>query len=364
MKPNVLVLGATGFIGRNLVRYLMDNQFANCIRCVDKVFPQTAFLSQAHAEVYNYTNVCQFMQGNLTSAASIAKCFDLPGGKFNFVFNCAAETKYGQDESIYQEKTLQLAVKVAQEAAKRGADKFVHLSNAQVYEEGKKASKEESKCAPWTALAAVQLKTEEELKKIAGLNLVILRPSMVYGPGDTAGIAPRVICAAVYKKLDEKMKFMWGGDLKINTVHVLDVVAAMWHAAMNLPAGSLFNLSDKNDTDQEKLNKVLEDIFHISTGFVGSIMSNLAKVNFKGVTEEVNDKHMKPWSELCREAGIANTPLTPYLDPELLYNNSLSVDGSAIEKTGFVYKHPNLTKDLVLEQIMYFAQQNLFPFKA
>ena len=93
-------------------------------------------------------------------------------------------------------------------------------------------------------------------------------------------------------------------------------------------------------------------------------MSNLAKVNFKGVTEEVNDKHMKPWSELCREAGIANTPLTPYLDPELLYNNSLSVDGSAIEKTGFVYKHPNLTKDLVLEQIMYFAQQNLFPFKA
>jgi hypothetical protein len=34
--------------------------------------------------------------------------------------------------------------------------------------------------------------------------------------------------------------------------------------------------------------------------------------------------------------GITNTPLTPYLDQELLYNNSLSVDGSKIESTGYV----------------------------
>jgi len=94
------------------------------------------------------------------------------------------------------------------------------------------------------------------------------------------------------------------------------------------------------------------------------LISNAAKINFKGVTEDVNDKHMKPWSELCREANIVNTPLTPYLDPELLYNNSLSVDGSAIESTGFSYQFPKINKDLIMEMIYYYSNQGLFPFKA
>jgi hypothetical protein len=26
----------------------------------------------------------------------------------------------------------------------------------------------------------------------------------------------------------------------------------------------------------------------------------MAKLNMKNVTEEINDKHLKPWSELCK----------------------------------------------------------------
>jgi nucleoside-diphosphate-sugar epimerase len=48
----------------------------------------------------------------------------------------------------------------------------------------------------------------------------ILRPSMVYGPGDTSGLAPRIIVGAVYKKLNEKQKNLWTKDLSVNTVHV------------------------------------------------------------------------------------------------------------------------------------------------
>eukprot|EP01106_Pelomyxa_sp_JSP_P015166 TRINITY_DN509_c0_g1_i14.p2 TRINITY_DN509_c0_g1~~TRINITY_DN509_c0_g1_i14.p2 ORF type:complete len:160 (+),score=53.25 TRINITY_DN509_c0_g1_i14:202-681(+) len=157
------------------------------------------------------------------------------------------------------------------------------------------------------------------------------------------------------------MKFLWTGDLKIHTVHVADCCRAMWHAATKLPPGSLFNVSDKNNTDQDAINKVLETIFGIQTGYYGSIMSNMAKMNFKSVTEDVNDKHLKPWSELCKKAGILNTPLTPYLDQELLYNNHLAVDGTAIEATGFAYSHPKMTVELIREQIDYHVQQKLFP---
>lgn len=360
-KVKCLVLGGTGFIGRALVHMLVGSGQCAVVRSVDKVFPQTAFLSKEHAAVYD-SPLCHFMQGNLSSEASIAKCFQLEDHSFDYVFSCAAESKYGLDDPIYQEKTHDVVMKIAREAAKHPEiKKFVHLSTAQVYKADKKASKEGSSLDPWTMLAKSHRKTEEDLRGVAGLPLVILRPATVYGPGDILGIAPRLICAAVYKHLGEKMKFLWTGDLRVNTVHVLDVCRAMWHAANTLPAGSLFNLADKNDTDQEKICSYLEALFGIQTGFLGSIISNMAKLNLRGMAEDVNDKHLKPWSEMCKAAGIQSTPLTPYLDPELLYNNSLCVDGSAIEATGFNYQFPNVTVDLLREQIRYHIDQHLFP---
>jgi len=359
-KPNVLVLGGVGFIGRNFVKYLVDNNLAAKIRVVDKVLPSTAFLGEDHQKSFNNPAV-EYVQGNLTSVASITKCFTLEGGKFNLVFNLAAETKYGQTDAVYAEKVLDLSVKVATEAAKQKVDRFIEVSTAQVYEAGKKASKEKDKTDPWTSLAKFKLQAEEQLRKIPGLNLIIVRPATVYGPGDINGLSPRIICGAVYQHLNEKMKFLWTEELKTNTVHVRDVAKALWHVSQKGQLGAIYNLADKADLSQGKFNAVLEKIFKIETGFMGSMVSNLAKVNFKGVTEEVNDKHLKPWSELCKNAAIVNTPLTPYLDQEVLYNNSLSVDGTAIEEIGFKYDYPDVTEALIREQIEYFTAQKLFP---
>ncbi|KAF2072819.1 hypothetical protein CYY_005862 [Polysphondylium violaceum] len=362
-KPNVLILGGVGFIGRNLVQYLVEQQVCNKIRVVDKVLPPTAYLGAKHQEAFNNPSV-EFMQGNLTSPASIAKVFALEGDKFNIVFNLAGETKYGQTEAVYNEKVFDVSVKCATEAAKVGVDKFIEVSTAQVYESNKKPSKETDKTTSskaWTLIAVHKLKGEEKLKEIAGLNLIIVRPSVVYGPGDILGISPRIITGAVYQFIDEKMKFLWTGDLKYNTVHVSDVCKALWHLAKVGKNGDLYNLSDKGDTDAEKISKILEKIFHIKTSFVGSLLSNVAQLNLQSICNEANDKHLKPWSDLCKQKDIVNTPLTPYIDQELLSNNHLSVDGSAIESTGFKYDHPELTEALVRDQIQYFIDQKLFP---
>jgi len=69
---------------------------------------------------------------------------------------------------VYDEKVFQLSVTVAKEAAKRKVRCFVEVSTAQVYDAGKKASVEEDKPKPWTAIAKSKLKAEEELSKIAG----------------------------------------------------------------------------------------------------------------------------------------------------------------------------------------------------
>ena len=91
------------------------------------------------------------------------------------------------------------------------------------------------------------------------------------------------------------------------------------------------SLSNLNlSPDQEVVNVHIREIFGIETGFQGTMISQFAKLNLDSVTEDVNDKHLQPWSDLCKGGGISNCPLSPYLDKELLKDNSLSVEGNKV----------------------------------
>jgi len=360
-KPNVLVLGGLGFIGRNFVEYLVSNNLVNRVRIADKVLPELAALSKKQLEIIKNNSQVDTKQVNLAREATINKVFDDGGVTWDYVINLAGETKYSQTEEVYKENIIDVSVTSANAAAKRGVKKFIEVSTAQVYDSGKKPSDENDKQKPWTKLAKAKLQAEEKLKEIKGLNLVIVRPAMVYGPGDISGVTPRIICAAVYKHLKETMEFLWEKDLKMHTVHVQDVCAALWFLADKGKVGEIYNLADSNDTDQGSINKHLEVIFKIKTDFMGNMKSKLATVvAMKTVAETANEKHLKPWSDLCKEKGI-QSPLTPYLDEELLYNNSLSIDGSKITKAGFAYKFPTMTEASLRETIDYFIALGFFP---
>ncbi|KAI3654914.1 hypothetical protein MP228_000294 [Amoeboaphelidium protococcarum] len=368
-KPTALVLGGAGFIGKNLVTFLVENDLCSKIRVVDKVLLPTAYLTARQQKAFDKVD---FRQGNLVNPASIEKAFAFEDGvtKWDWVFNVAGETKYSQTDEVYNEKVFLLSVNCAKQAAKMNVGVFIETSTAQVYDADKKSSDEGGKVKPWTLIAKYKLKAEEEIAKISGLNYVIVRPAIVYGVGDMAGLTPRIVIAAVYKELKEEMKFLWTKDLRINTVHVDDVVGALGaiaQAAVNSATSAkvlkqTFNLADKSDSDQESVNAHLRSMFGITTGYQGSIISNLARLNLKDITEEINDKHLQPWSDLCKRHGVSNSPLTPYLDQELLYNNSLSVDGSKVESAvGYKYKVPQVTEDKLREVVNEFITIGVFP---
>ena len=46
-------------------------------------------------------------------------------------------------------------------------------------------------------------------------------------------------------------------------------------------------------------------LFGIKSDYAGTIMSNFAKLNMASVTEDVNDGHMEPWSQMCQAVGAA-----------------------------------------------------------
>jgi hypothetical protein len=55
------------------------------------------------------------------------------------------------------------------------------------------------------------------------------------------------------------------------------------------------------------------------------------------VVDEVNNETLDPWADLQTKAGISSsTPLSPFMEKELLKDTALSLDGSLFEKeTGF-----------------------------
>ena len=147
----------------------------------------------------------------------------------------------------------------------------------------------------------------------------------------------------------------------MNTVHVDDVCSAMWHCR-NSKDGSIFNLADKTYLTQGILIDHLGKIFNIEVGFLGKMGSSLAKtIGLKGIAETANEKHLAPWSALCKEQGIASTPLSPYIDSELLFNNGLWIDGSAIEKDGFKYTHEKIEQKDLEDMMKYYQKLGLFP---
>jgi nucleoside-diphosphate-sugar epimerase len=158
------------------------------------------------------------------------------------------------------------------------------------------------------------------------------------------------------------MTCLYSKDLRINTVHADDVAKALHFLCTNGDSGATFNLADHNDTDCGKINDLLEQIFGIKTAFLNSMkMAMASQMGSKWLVAFANDEHLKPFSDACKKYGINDTPLTPYLDEELIKDVAVAVDGSAIQKLGFTYDHPHLTADSLKEVMHDFIKKGAFP---
>eukprot|EP01006_Ploeotia_vitrea_P024223 TRINITY_DN56990_c0_g1_i1.p1 TRINITY_DN56990_c0_g1~~TRINITY_DN56990_c0_g1_i1.p1 ORF type:complete len:378 (-),score=224.63 TRINITY_DN56990_c0_g1_i1:60-1193(-) len=356
----VLILGGVGFIGRNFVKYLCDNKLASRIRVVDKAMAITSYLHPVHKRCFDSKDVVESKQADLTRDAHVKRAFDADE-PWDYVVNLCGETRFGLDEEEYRKKCVDTATKAGAAAKAMGVKKWIEVSTAQVYDPTDSASTEDAKIDPWTRQAKYRYMAEEELRKI-GLPLVVLRPAMVYGPGDLTSLTPRITCATVYQVTKDTMKFLWGAKLKLNVVHVDDVCKAIWLSCTKVDADKVYNLADQTNLDQGKLTGWLGELFKIKTGFYGTFASNAARMNLSYVADVANDEHVPGWTTLCQKHNILNTPLSPYLDAELFRNNHLCIDGRRIAKEvdGFDYSK-QVSKDMLEQQIRFFIDQKIFP---
>lgn len=288
---------------------------------------------------------------------------------YDYVFNCAGETRSSEDDEVYRSRTYDLSVGLGRAAAARKVGCFVECSTGQVYSASASESRESDKLKPWTRGAKWKLSTEEALTKLAteqNLPLVILRFAFVYGEYSVGNLSTVLCLARTFQAKNEKMEWLWDRDLRVNSVHVRDAVRAIWHAAewyTGQRAGKgrdrgasnppVFNIVDHGHLSQGAVADLVAARFDIVCTFHGKLVSTLARLNLENIVDNSNDETLDLWAELQEKAEIKPGPISPFLEVELLKDNDLSMNGSAFESTtGFKYEHEKLDAkqlDQVLE---------------
>ena len=326
------------------------------------------------------------MQADASKETSLERIFTLASGRhFSYVFNCGGETRYSQEPSIYSLRSTALTTNLATHIAKiRPSPNFIEFSTGMIYKSPNSSVISSSGCTetsqlkPWLKISRAKLQAEQVLEKLAreqGLKYASLRLAHVYGEYDNGFLARGLCLARVYQELNKELKWLWSKDLRINTVHVLDVCSAAWKAAEwcthNPPterssmADRAFNIVDDGDTKQETLASIVSNIFNIQTGFQGSFISSFAKMNLDSVVDDVNDDVLQPWAEMMKRAGVdagQGSPLSPFMEKELLKDSNLCLNAKkAKEVLGWTVEREKLTEEGLKEIIVSYQRVRWWP---
>ncbi len=214
-KAPVLVLGASGFIGRRIVAALASSDWAEPIAAARR--PVGGFDGRAVRSV----------QMDATEPCALARAFDGVAG----VINCVA----GAPETILRGAQV-LAAQAAQGSPSRP---IVHLSSMAVYGTAT-GTLDESAPLLGDISPYAQAKVAAERALAAYPRLTVLRPGIVYGPGSLwwSDAIGRLLLARRLGDLGAH------GDGYCNLVHVDDVAAAAIRALQTPEAaGQALNLS-------------------------------------------------------------------------------------------------------------------------
>lgn len=172
----VLVTGATGFIGAALCKRLLEEGLPvhGTVRSIGPtILPQGVVSVQLESieKKYEWDTIINDTETVVHLAARV-----------HVMKNSVADLF-----SEYCKVNVSGSKSLAQAAATCGVKRFIFMSTVKVNgEESAKTYKETDKPAPRDPYAISKLQAEQRLRKIAaesGMELVILRPPLVYGPG-------------------------------------------------------------------------------------------------------------------------------------------------------------------------------------
>jgi nucleoside-diphosphate-sugar epimerase len=258
-KAGVLVVGGAGFVGSNLVRYLLDLGVGR-IEIVDN------FLSSERENVLSDRRV-KLIEGSIADDKILRRLED----RYDYIFHLA--TYHGNQSSIADpladhENNLLTTLKLFDWIKDFKRLKKVVYSSAGC----SVAEKTQGEPKPTIEEAPISLYLKQH-----GLPIVKARFQNVYGPGEILGAGKwrgtpatvwrNVIPTFVYKALNgESLPVHGKGEATRDFIYVEDVVRGLWLGATRGESGEVYNLASGKEVGIGRLAKFINQLVGSSAG--------------------------------------------------------------------------------------------------
>nr|VFK08006.1 MAG: dolichol-phosphate mannosyltransferase [Candidatus Kentron sp. LPFa]VFK25773.1 MAG: dolichol-phosphate mannosyltransferase [Candidatus Kentron sp. LPFa] len=255
LQGPILVIGATGFIGANLLRRCLETR--NDV--VGTVFSGDSWrLNQVPAVNTAFLN--------LQDPISIASTFHRVQPKT--VFDCSSFGAYSfeQDiERIYSTNYLSF-IRVMEELADFDLTAYIHAGSSSEYGLNASAPIETDILIPNSHYAVSKAAVSQAIAyygKVRGIPIVNLRLYSVYGPYEDSSRLIPVLCE---RSLHGKLPIFARAEVTRDFVHIDDVIAAFIDAALRIGPeifGESFNIGTGIQTPLSSLANLAKQLFNI-----------------------------------------------------------------------------------------------------
>ncbi|MFN2148277.1 MAG: NAD-dependent epimerase/dehydratase family protein [Anaerolineales bacterium] len=232
MTDLALVTGGTGFIGSAICRRLLAEGLA--VRILHRSHSSLQALAGLDVELH---------QGDILEDASLEAAFE----GVRWVFHAAAQSDYWRHPEHVAEAAINGTRNVLLEASRAGVERVVVTSSSSALgvPDGRELLDENHEFnLPPHRFPYGYAKRQSELAALeigrTGLDVVIVNPSIVLGPGDLNRISGSLVISAA-----RGQAFLWV-DGGINIIHVDDVAEGQLAALRSGRSGERYVLAGEN----------------------------------------------------------------------------------------------------------------------
>jgi nucleoside-diphosphate-sugar epimerase/predicted dehydrogenase len=249
-QPRILVTGGSGFLGGRLVEVLSGQRTP--VRATTRLVSRARQLPGV-----------QWVRCDLAEEEGLR---DALAG-METVIHCAALCGPPGSLEEYEDANVRGTLRLVRLAAEAGIKNFVYVSSMSVYAAPRGTSPLLDESSPYDGRAdergaytrsklAADAAVLEYARNNPSPRIIVLRPGTIYGPGAKLPVGR-------FQLPSSSARPLIAGSSRVTTglVYVDDVVDALLAAAVSdVPTGSVYNLVDASNGDQEELARTLREV--------------------------------------------------------------------------------------------------------